>query len=146
MTAALATDALGPVDVAVIEFDGNAFDGDVAPAIAELQDLGTIRIIDLMFVRKDADGTVSVDEVADSAVAAAFERLTTSQFDLLSDDDLLELADDLAPDSSAMVVVWENSWAARLSASLRGSHGRIVNMERIPRDVVLRAVADLDEE
>jgi hypothetical protein len=145
MTSALASQTIGPVDVAVIAFDGNRFNGDIAPAITELVDAGTVRIIDLTFVQKGADGVVSIDEVADSEVAAAFERLTTSQFDLLSDDDLLQIAEDLQPDSSAMVVVWENSWASRLSASLRGSHGRIVNMERIPRDVVVRAVEALAE-
>jgi hypothetical protein len=137
-------DAIGPVDVAVIAFDGNRFNGDIAPAIAELQDAGTIRVIDLTFVSKGIDGSVSVAEIADSGLAEAFERLTASQFDLLSDDDLAEIAGDLEPNSSAMVLVWENSWAARLSASLRESHGRIVGMERIPRDTVLRAVAALN--
>jgi uncharacterized membrane protein len=145
MTAPLTTQSIGPVDVAVIAFDGNRFNGDVAPAIAELQDAGTVRIIDLTFVSKGPDGAISIDEVADSEVAAAFEQLTSSQFDLLSDDDLTEIAEDLEPNSSAMVVVWENSWATRLGAALRGSHGQIVNMERIPRDVVLAAVAALDQ-
>lgn len=144
MSVGLATDSIGPVDVAVIAFDGNQFNGDVAPAIAELQDQGTVRIIDLTFVRKALDGKVMVNEVADSGLAAAFERLTTTQFDLLSDEDLKRIGEDLEPGSSAMVVVWENSWAARLGASLRNSHGRIVAMDRIPRDVVLRALAALE--
>jgi uncharacterized membrane protein len=144
MTGLLSADVIGPVDVAVIAFDGNRFNGDVAPAITALQDSGTVRIIDLTFVSKGSDGTITVDEVADSGVADAFERLTTTQFDLLSEDDLTEIAEDLDPNSSAMVVVWENSWAARLSASLRDSHARIVDMERIPRDVVIRAVTALD--
>ena len=144
MSVGLATDSIGPVDVAVIAFDGNQFNGDVAPAIAELQDQGTVRIIDLTFIRKAVDGKVMVNEVADSGLAAAFERLTTTQFDLLSDEDLKRIGEDLEPGSSAMVVVWENSWAARLGASLRNSHGRIVAMDRIPRDVVLRALAALE--
>jgi uncharacterized membrane protein len=144
MPGASATDEIGPVDVAVIAFEGNQFNGDVAPAIAQLQDDGTVRIIDLTFVSKDLDGSVSADEVADSDVASAFERLTSSQFDLLSDDDLTKIADDLEPGSSAMVVVWENTWAARLSASLRGSHGRVVSMDRIPREAVLTAFTALN--
>lgn len=138
------TEAIGPVDVAVIAFDGNRFNGDVAPAIAELQDSGTVRIIDLTFVRKERDGTVMVEEVADSAVATAFERLTSVEFDLLSSDDLVQIAEDLQPESSAMVIVWENSWAARLGTALRRSHGEVVSLERIPRDVVLRAFAALE--
>jgi uncharacterized membrane protein len=138
--------AIGPVDVAVIGFDGNQFNGDVAPAIADLQDRGIVRIIDLTFVRKERDGSVTVTEAADSVVAAAVERLTETEFDLLSDADLDRVAEDLEPDSAAMVVVWENCWAARLAASLRGSHGQVVNLERIPRDVVLRAFAALEAE
>jgi hypothetical protein len=137
-------DAIGPVDVAVIAFEGNQFNGDVAPAIAQLEADGTIRVIDLTFVHKDPDGAVAVAELADSGVAAAFERLTNSQFDLLSEQDLEIIGEDLPRNSSAMVVVWENSWAARLAAALRGSHGRVLSMERIPRDTVLAAFAALD--
>jgi uncharacterized membrane protein len=137
-------EAIGPVDVAVIAFDGNKFNGDVAPAIAQLQEDGTVRIIDLTFIHKAHDGTVAVAEVADSEVAEAFERLTKSQFDLLSDDDLTWIGDAMDPESSAMVVVWENSWAARLGAALRGSHGRVVALDRIPRDIVLEAFRALE--
>jgi uncharacterized membrane protein len=144
MPGASTADAIGPVDVAVIAFDGNRFNGDVVPAIAQLQDDGTVRIIDLTFVRKDDDGSVLVDEVADSGVSEAFEQLTTSQFELLSDDDLARIADGLEPGSSAMVVVWENSWAARLGSALRGSHGQVVSLERIPHEVVVNAFAALD--
>lgn len=105
-----------------------------------------MRVLDLAFVRKDEDGTVAFFEVADADVAAAFATVTASEFDLLNDEDLLEAASGLEPGSSALVIVWENSWAARLGAAIRGSHGRVVALERIPRDNVLRAVAALDEE
>ena len=144
MSSAISTDSIGPVDVAVIAFDGNRFNGDIAPALLELEDNGTVRIIDVTFVQKEHDGTVSVVEVTDSEVAAAFERLTLSQVDLLSADDLQEIGADMAPDSSAMVIVWDNSWAARLATALRASHGQVISMDRIPRDVVLTAVAALD--
>jgi uncharacterized membrane protein len=141
----LTPDTIGPVDVSVIAFDGNRFNGDVAPALAQLQDDGTVRIIDLTFVRKDTDGSVDVIEVADSGVAAAFQRLTDSQFDLLSDADLDIVAADLPPGSSAMVVVWENTWAARLSAALRDSHAEVLALERIPRESVMLALSALDQ-
>ena len=137
-------ETIGPVDVAVIVFRGNEFTGDVAPAIADLQDRGIVRVIDLTFVRKDADGAVSVVEAADSAVAGAFARLTESEVELLSDTDLDRVAEELEPDSSALVVVWENSWAARLATSVRASHGEVARLERIPRDVVATAFAALD--
>ena len=146
MPAGLQADSIGPVDVAVIAFDGNQFNGDVAPALAELHDSGTVRVIDLAFVRKEADGTTSFVEVGDADVAEAFERVNNTQFDLLSDEDLTEIAEGLEPSSSAMVIVWENSWLARFATAVRESNGSVLALERIPRDSVLRAVAALDED
>jgi len=144
MQAALDANSIGPVDVAVIRFEGNEFSGDVAPALAELDRSGTVHVIDLAFLRKEADESVSCLEVGDQGVAASFEGLADSQFDLLNDEDLDLIADGLDPGSSAMVVVWENTWAARLAAALRGSHGQVVAQERIPRDSVVRAIAALN--
>ena len=146
MPATLRADSIGPVDVAVILFDGNKFNGDVAPALADLNDSGTVRIIDLALVRKAADGTATVIEANDADVADTFEGVSETQFDLLSEEDLAEIADGLEADSSALVVVWENTWAARFAAAVRGSRGRVITQERIPRQTVLRAIAALDEE
>jgi len=146
MPAGLDADTIGPVDVAVILFEGNKFNGDVAPALSDLNDSGTVRIIDLAFVRKDDDESISYAEVADAQVADAFERLNDTQFDLLSDEDLNEIGAGLKAGSSALVIVWENSWAGRLAAAIRASHGQLISQERIPRETVLRAIAALDEE
>jgi len=144
--AVLDANAIGPVDVAVIRFDCDEFTDDVAPALSELDRSGTVHIIDLAFVRKEADETVSCLEATDERVARAFAGLADTRFDLLSDSDLDKIADELNPGSAAMVIVWENSWAARLAAALRGSGGQVVALERIPRERVLRAIAALDEE
>jgi len=146
MVAVLSPDSIGPVDVAVIVFDGSKFNGDVAPALAELHDSGTVRVIDLAFVRKESDGSTSFVELEDADVADAFERVNDQQFDLLSDEDLTEIASGLEAGSSAMVVVWENSWAARLAAAVRASDGRLVAQERVPRENVVRAIAALDQD
>jgi hypothetical protein len=146
MPVGLQAESIGPVDVAVIAFDANQFNGDVAPALAALHDSGTVRVIDLAFVRKEADGTTSFIEVGDADVAAAFERVNNTQFDLLSDEDLTEIAEGLEPSSSAMVIVWENSWLARFATAVRESNGSVLALERIPRENVLRAVAALDED
>ena len=146
MPAGLDVDTIGPVDVAVILFEGDKFNGDVAPAISDLSDSGTVRIIDLAFVRKDDDESISYAEVADAQVADAFERLNDTQFDLLSDEDLNEIGAGLKAGSSALVIVWENSWAGRLAAAIRASHGQLISQDRIPRETVLRAIAALDEE
>ena len=146
MPADLQAESIGPVDVAVIMFDGNQFNGDVAPALADLHDSGTVRVIDLAFVRKEADGTTSIVEAGDADVADAFERVNNAQFDLLNDQDLADIAEGLRPSSSALVIVWENSWAASFAAAVRGSNGELIAMERIPRESVLRAIAALDED
>ncbi len=142
----LDADTIGPVDVAVVLFEGNQFNGEVAPALADLQQSGTVRILDLAFVTKGADGAWAVIEVADTAMEAAFSSAIGQRFELLSDNDLEEIAEDLEPDSSAAVIVWENTWASRLSAAVRGSNGRVIAMNRIPHEIVERAVAALDEE
>ncbi|GAA4765566.1 DUF6325 family protein [Streptomyces sanyensis] len=146
MVHGLTADSVGPVDVAVVAFEGNRFNGEIVPALRELQQNGTVRILDLTFVRKDGDGSVGVVELADPEVAEEFERITDDRFDLLSDEDLAAVAEALPPESSALVVAWENTWASRLAAALRDSHGRMVFMERIPRDDVLAAIAALDAE
>ena len=143
--AVLDRNSLGPVDVAVIAFEGNDFNGDVAPALAELQNSGTVNVIDIAFVRKDADGSTAIIELTDEAVAEAFDRITGTQFDLLSEADLSDLASALDPASSAMVVVWENSWAARFASAVRESHGRVAMLERIPHENVERAISALGE-
>lgn len=145
MAALLDADSVGPVDVAVILFEGNKFSGDVAPALAELNDSETVRIIDFAFVRKETDGTASVVEAGDAEVAELFDFHAT-QFDLLSEEDLTGIADELKADSSALVIVWENRWAARLAAAVRASNGQLAAQERIPRENVLRAIAALGED
>ena len=137
---------VGPVDVAVIRFAGNEFSGDVAPALAELSDSGTVRIIDLAFVRKDADGSTTVIEATDAEIADTVQRVIGRQFDLLSEEDLDDVADTLEAGSSALVLVWENSWAARFAAAVRQSRGEVLAMQRIPRETVLTAIAALEED
>ena len=144
MPAALDAESVGPVDVAVILFEGNEFNEDVAPALAELNDNGTVRIIDFAFVRKETDGSVSVVEAGDPEVADVFDFHAT-QFDLLSEEDLTGIAEGLENDSSGLVIVWDNRWAARLATAIRASHGRLISQDRIPRETVLRAIADLDK-
>lgn len=145
MAGTLQSEKIGPVDVAVIAFEGSELRADVAPALADLQGSGTVRVIDIAFVRKGADGTTSILELADDAVSDVFDQITDSQFDLLSEADLTDIANGLEPSSSAMVVVWENSWAARFSSAIRDCHGRVAMLERIPRENVERAITALEE-
>jgi len=145
MPATLDATLVGPVDVAVILFEGNKFNGEVAPALADLNDSGTVRIIDFAFVRKEPDSSVAVIEAGDREVAERFDFHAT-QFDLLSEEDLAMIADELDANSSALVIVWENTWAARLGEAIRASHGRLISQDRIPHEDVMRAITALDEE
>ncbi|MEU6392346.1 DUF6325 family protein [Streptomyces sp. NPDC046939] len=132
------------MDVAVVAFEGDQLNGDIAPALRELQDSGTVHILDLTFVRKAADGAVDVFELADKEVADAFQEVTDAQFDLLSEEDLRTVANDLPNDSAALIVAWENTWAARLATAISRSNGQLLLLERIPRETVVEAIAALD--
>ena len=131
---------VGPVDVAVFAFEGDAFNGEIAPELASLAASGTVRIIHL-----DAAGDASFLEVTDAEVDEAFAGLDDDQHDLLNDEDLLLLAEGLDPATAAMVVVWEHTWAAKLSQAIRGSGGTLVSHERIPHEIVVAAIDALDD-
>ncbi|MFC8657049.1 DUF6325 family protein [Streptomyces parvus] len=146
MPRGLQADTVGPVDVAVIAFEGNRFDGRIVPALRELQLNETVRILDLAFVSKARDSSVAVLELSDPGVAETLRQVTDVQFDLLSDEDLRTVSDSLTQESSALVVAWENTWAARLSAAVRGSEGELVMLERVPREAVLEAISALDDD
>ena len=135
-----------PVEYIVIEFPGNQFNGDVAPALAELIATGTVRIIDLLFVTKDAAGEVGWLELGDldSDVAAAFDALEGEVGGLVSEEDVVEVAANLSADSSAVLIVWENTWAERFAQAVVASSGQVVAHERIPVAVVEAALAAID--
>jgi hypothetical protein len=134
---------IGPVEYVVIEFPGNQFKGEVAPALGELVDSGTIRILDLVFVKKDVDGAVMVIEYEDLEEAGAFADVEGEAGGLFSDDDARLIGEMLAPDSSAAVLVWEDCWAAPFAAAVRGAGGIVRAGQRIPHDEVVAALADL---
>ena len=129
---------IGPVDYAIVVFPGNRFRGEIAPAIADLVEAGTVRIIDIAFVGKDADGTAVAMELTelDPDVQEGLESLGIEVGGLFSDDDLLGAADALEPNSSAALLIWENVWARKVAQSMRDAGGVLVAFERIPHDVV----------
>lgn len=136
-------DPKGPVELVMIEFPDNRFNGEVAPRFFDLVDRELIRVIDLVVVTKDADGTAAVLEIEelDDEVAEALARLTGDEDGLLSEADLMELAAELPANSTAMMVLFENTWVAAFATSVRESGGRVVMSERIPATVVQEARA-----
>jgi hypothetical protein len=137
---------MGPIDYVVLEWQGELpTAGEVQPLLLELVDRGIIRILDIAFLTKDEDGSVSALEVGDlKQAAAAFAEFEGASSGLLGFDDLEEAAAALDPGTSAAVLVWENRWAAPVAAALRRSGGQLVASGRIPVQAVLAALDEVE--
>ena len=137
----------GPVDVAIIAFDEPKFDGSVASAIADLVANGTVRILDIVLVNKDENGTVTVLEVTD-VDGDGIPDLVALQGDipgLLSETDA-GLAVEEMPNSTAIALIaWENTWLVRAGQAIRNNGGTLIAFERIPAEDV-QAVLDASDE
>jgi hypothetical protein len=133
---------IGPVEYMIVAFPGNRFRGEIAPALADLVESNTIRIIDLAFVGKDADGNVVAFELSDldADVQEGLGSLGEAS-GLLNEDDLMAAAEELDPNSSAALLVWEDVWAARLAQAIRDADGVLLDIERVPHAVVQEALA-----
>lgn len=134
---------IGPVEYMAVSFPGNKFKGEIVPALKELVDSGTVRIIDLAFVTKDAEGNVLAMEVeeVDSDAGKAFAALQAEIGDLVNADDLQAVGEVLEPNSSAAVLVWEDVWATKLAKAIRDAGGVLLDLERVPHEVVQAALA-----
>lgn len=132
---------IGPVDYAIVAFPGNRFTGEIAPAIGDLVDAGTIRIIDIAFVGKDDDGTAVAMELTelDPKVQEALEKIGVEVGGLFNEDDLMDAAEGLESNSSAALLVWENVWARKVAQAMRDAGGELLAFERLPHDVVQAA-------
>jgi uncharacterized membrane protein len=132
---------IGPVDYAIVAFPGNRFRGEIAPAIGELVDDGTIRIIDIAFVGKNADGDAVAFELTelDPDVQEGLEKAGVEVGGLFNEDDLMDVAEGLEPNSSAALLVWENVWARKVTQAMRDAGGELLAFERLPHDVVQTA-------
>lgn len=147
------TEKIGPVEFLLLGFEGNHFDGRIAPAIAELVDKGFVRLLDLAVVIKDASGEVAILEMQElpDDVADALKALTGEIRGLMSEADLVEVADSLEPSTSVAALLVEHIWSARFADAVRGAGGELLASERIPGHLVdearatLTAVAQLTE-
>jgi hypothetical protein len=140
-------DELGPVDWIVVEFSGSRFNGEIAPALRALVEAGVVRVLDLLILKKESDGTLEAFELSDLDPAEIGE-LRTYEAELamlLSEDDVTALAEAIEPGSSAAVLVWENAWAAPFASAVRRAGGQLVASGRIPIQALLAAV-EADEQ
>jgi hypothetical protein len=135
--------AFGPIELLVVKFPGNQFSGEIRPALKELVDTGTIRVIDILFILKAADGEARMIELAglDHQLATAFDPIISDITGLLSPADAQLIADALENDSSAAIMLFENTWATRFTDAVRGARGEVVLNERIPRKVIEELLA-----
>ena len=135
-------DELGPIDYIVMEWPGAFPDAsEVKPLLLDLVDRGIIRILDMAFVAKDEDGSVSGLELGElKQVAEAFAAFEGASSGLLGFEDLREAASVLEPGTSAAVLVWENRWAAPVAVALRRSGGQLVASGRLPTQAILAAL------
>lgn len=141
-------DEFGPVDWAVLEFPGSKFNGEIAPVLDDFVERGLIRVLDLLFLRKDEDGTLDVFESSDleDAEIGGLRAHETALAMVLSEQDVFDVAETIEPGSSAAVLVWENLWAAPFGAAVRHAGGQLVAGGRIPIQAVLAAIeADAEE-
>jgi hypothetical protein len=132
---------MGPVDYIVLEWPDRQPKGDVFPMILDLVDRGIIRILDIAFITKDADGGIAgleLDALEDQG--GRLREFEGASSGLLDDDDLQDAARALRPGTSAAVLVWENRWAAPVAVALRRSGGELVASGRVPIQAILASL------
>jgi hypothetical protein len=134
---------LGPVEYIILGFPGNRFNGEIAPELRKLVESGTIRVLDLVFIMKDADGNVEAVELEDHDDVALFNALEGEVGGLISTEDIEYAAADLEPNSSAALLIWEDVWATPFVEALRASGAVLLEGSRIPHDLIEAAEAEL---
>jgi hypothetical protein len=137
-------DPLGPVDWIVVEFPGSKFHGEIALAVADLVDRGVVRVLDLVMVRKDDEGSVEAYEIADlnDSEIGQLRSYETQLAMLLSENDVAAISEAVEPGSSAAVLVWENCWATPFGAAVRHAGGQLVASGQIPTQALLAALEE----
>ena len=139
-------DETGPIDYLVVEFPGNRMTGEAFPLLVDLVDKGLVRILDLVFVRKDTDGSVVGMELKDFDNDGELDMsvFAGASSGLIGDDDVQEAGDVLQPGCSAGILVYENRWAAPFAAAVRRSGGQLVASGRLPIQAVLAALDTIE--
>jgi hypothetical protein len=138
---------LGPIDIVVIAYPAGApMTGEAAPLLLDLVERGIIRVLDAMFVLKNDDGTFSGFEAKDldDKGVGDFKVLDGASSGLLGDEDAAKAAEGIEPGSAALLIVYENRWAAPFVAAVRRNGGVPVAFERIPTQDLIQALDALD--
>jgi hypothetical protein len=134
---------LGPIDIVIIGYPAGApMTGDAVPMLLDLVERGIIRVLDAMFVVKNEDGTYSGFEATDLEEKGVgdFVEFEGASSGLLGDDDVATAADGIEPGSAAVIIVYENRWAAPFAAAVRRNGGRLLDFQRIPIQELIAAL------
>ena len=137
-----ALDELGPVDYLVVEFPAgqSRFTGEMVTELLTLVESGTIRLIDVLILTKDDDGTVEAMELSDVDELGPLQAIEAELAELLAADDVDQLAAAMDPGSTAGVLIWENLWAAPFASAARRSGGQLIANGRIPIQAIIASI------
>jgi hypothetical protein len=135
-------DDLGPVDYVVVEFPAGQsnFTGEMVTELLALVEAGTIRLIDVLILTKNLDGSVDAMELADVEELGPLQAIEAELAELLAADDVERLAAAMDPGSTAGVLIWENLWAAPFASAARRSGGQLIADGRIPIQAILASI------
>ena len=135
-------DELGPVDYAVVEFPAghSNFTGEMAAELLALVDSGAIRVIDILILTKDEDGSIDAMELSDVGELGPLQALEAQLAELLAEEDVAHLAAAMDPGSTAGVLIWENLWAAKFASAARRSGGQLIANGRIPIQAIIASI------
>lgn len=135
-------DELGPVDYVIIEFPAGKsnFTGEMAQELLALVDAGTIRVIDILILTKNEDGSVDAIELSDVDELGELQALEAELAELLAEEDVVHLAAAMDPGSTAGVLIYENLWAAPFASAARRSGGKLIANGRIPIQAIIASI------
>ena len=138
----------GPVDFVALEFKGNQFKGEILPAIMDLVSRDIVRVIDMIVVKKDADGTVTHQEMQENynAVLAVFDPLKAEINGMIQVEDIEMIGEKLEPNTTAALLMFENLWAVNFVKAVENANGRSVMHVRIPHEVVVETMEKIASE
>lgn len=139
--------SVGPVDFLALKFPGNHFRGEIIPAIQDLVDAGTIRVIDILFAVKVGDEDVRVVELQEipNDLFARFDPVVAEITGLLTPNDVRALSAGMEPDSTMALLLFENTWARKVGDAMQAADGEVLMFERIPRPVVQDLIAEREQ-
>ena len=136
----------GPIDFLALKFPGNKFRGEILPALRELIESKTVRVLDMVLVVKDEQGRVGVRELEqpEPDLVVVFDPTKAEALGMIKLEDIDMIAEQLEPNSSAAVMLFENLWAIKFKEACLRADAQVVMQERIPHEVVLETLADME--